>query len=104
MIEEVVEKIFWTDNAKATFNNIVEYLRQEWTEREVEQLVNRTEKMLATLKRYPEMCRPSAKRKNIRIGVLDKHTQLVYHYKPRKKQIEILLFWGMRQNPSNFNY
>ncbi len=50
------------------------------------------------------MCRPSAKRKNIRIGILDKHTQIVYHYKPRKKQIELLLFWGMKQNPAKFKY
>jgi hypothetical protein len=52
--------------------------------------------MLGVLKRHPEICRPSTKRKNVRIGILDKHTQLVYHYKPNKKQIEILLFWGMK--------
>jgi len=60
--------------------------------------------MIATLKRYPEMCRPSAKRKNVRIGILDKHTQVIYHYKPRSKQIEILLFWNMKQNPDRFKY
>ena len=56
------------------------------------------------LKTYPEMCRPSLKRKNVRIAVLNKHTQLIYHYKPGKEQIEILLFWNMKQNPSRLQY
>lgn len=57
---------------------------------------------LKALKRYPEMCRPSLKRKNVRICILNKHTQLVDHYKPRKRQIEILLFWNFKQNPADF--
>ncbi len=104
MAEEIVEEILWTDSAKISYNKIVNYLSQEWTEREVGKFVNRVQEMLSVLKRYPEMCRPSTKRKNVRIGVLDKHTQIVYHYKPGKKQIEVLLFWGMKQNPAKFKY
>jgi plasmid stabilization system protein ParE len=104
MTPDVVEEIRWTDSAKIMFHKIIEWLRQEWTEREVDKFIQRTEDMLATLKRYPEMCRPSTKRKNVRIGILDKHTQLVYHYSPRKKQIVVLLFWGMKQNPAKFKY
>lgn len=58
MAEEIVRQILWTDSAKISFSKIVDYLRQEWTEREVEKFVNRTVEMLSTLKRYPEMCRP----------------------------------------------
>lgn len=104
MVEEVVEEIHWTDSAKITFSKIVDYLSRKWTEREVEKFVIRTEEMLSMLKYYPEMCRPSLKRKNIRIGLLDKHTQIVYHYKPRKKRIEVLLFWAMKQDPAKFKY
>ncbi len=60
--------------------------------------------MIATLQGYPESCRPSIKRKNVRIGILDKHTQLVYHYNSKQKQITVILFWGMKQNPSKFKY
>jgi plasmid stabilization system protein ParE len=104
MVEEIVQEILWTELAKATFHKITEYLRSEWTEKEVELFINRTEKFLSTLKRYPEMCRPSLKRKNVRIGILNKHTQLIYHYKPKKKQIEVLLFWSMKQNPAKLKY
>ena len=28
MAEELIEEILWTDNAKASFNNIIEYLNR----------------------------------------------------------------------------
>ena len=63
MAEEIIEEVLWTDSAKKTFNSIVEYLKKEWSDREVEKFVNRTFDFLSTIQRYPEMCRPSVKRK-----------------------------------------
>lgn len=82
MAEELIDEVLWTPSAKNTFNHIIEYLRKEWTEKEVQKFVDCTVAMLSMLKRYPEMCRPSQKRKDVRIGILNKHTQLIYHYKP----------------------
>jgi len=104
MAEIIVEEIHWTDSAKSSFDKIVEYLKLNWTEREVEKFVKRTEEVLSALRSYPEMCRPSNKRKDTRIAILNKHTQMVYHYKPRKKEIVVMLFWGMKQNPAKFRY
>lgn len=104
MADEVIEEILWTDCAKISFNKIVEYLRQEWTEKEVQKFIEAAKKMLSTLKQYPEICRPSLKRKNVRIGILNKHTQIIYHFKPGKKQLEILLFWNFKQNPAKLKY
>lgn len=96
MAEEVIE-VFWTDDAKSTFDQIIKYLQREWSDKEVEKFVQRTMEMISTLRQYPEMCRPSLKRKNVRIGILNKHTQLIYHYRPRKKRIDVLLFWSMKR-------
>jgi plasmid stabilization system protein ParE len=63
MMPDVVEVILWTDSAKITFHKITEWLRQACTEKEMNKFIQLTEEMLATLKRYPEMCRPSTKRK-----------------------------------------
>ena len=84
MAEEIVPDIKWTDSAKITYHKIIEYLQRQWSDRDVETFVIKVNDMLATLKRYPEMCRSSLKRKNVRIGIVDKHTQIIYHYKPRK--------------------
>jgi plasmid stabilization system protein ParE len=104
MAEEVVGEILWANTAKTSFNKIIEYLQTVWTEREVGKFVNQTVDLLSNLRRYPEMCRPSTKRKNVRIGIINKHTHIVYHYQPRKKQIVVLLFWHPKQNPLNFKY
>ena len=104
MAEEVALDIFWTDSAKKSFNKIIEYLGANWTEREVRNFFNETLYLLSNIKSQPEMCRPSLKRKNVRIGIINKHTQLVYHYQPRKKEIVILLFWNFKQNPAKFKY
>ena len=103
-MDEIVSGIQWTNKAKITFNNLILYLQKEWTEKEVTQFINRTQQVLNTLKRYPEMCRPSQSRKNVRIAILDKHTQMIYHFKPRKTTIVILLFWNPKQNPDKFKY
>ncbi|MEO6357294.1 MAG: hypothetical protein ABIU77_25250 [Ferruginibacter sp.] len=104
MTEEVVDAILWTNSATTSFQNIINWLRQEWSDKEVDKFIHRTEAMIFVLRRHPEMCRTSAKRKNVRIGILDKHTQVIYNYQPRKKRIVLLLFWGMKQNPAKFKY
>jgi len=52
----------------------------------------------------PRNVPPFNEEKNVRIGILDKHTQIIYRYTTRKKKIEVLLFWGMKQNPSKLKY
>ena len=68
MAEEIELDILWTDSAKISFSKIVDYLQKEWTQLEVEKFVTRTDEWLSTLKRYPGMCRPSTKRKNVRMA------------------------------------
>lgn len=104
MVEEIVQVVVWSDSAKISFQKIIDYLQKTWTEREIERFVQRTTEMIDTLKKYPEMCRPSTKRKNVRIGILSKQTQLIYSYTPRQKKIEILLFWNPKQHPSKLKY
>lgn len=102
--EVVIKEILWTNTARKTFDEIVSYLQNKWSEKDVENFINQVSQMLSLLQRYPEMCRPSIKREYVRIGIVNKHTQIVYYYKPDRKQIEILLFWNMKQNPVRFKY
>lgn len=104
MAEEIVREVLWTNTAEASFDKIVKYLNREWTEKEVAKFIQRTEDMIGALKCYPEIGRPSKKKKFVRIGILDKHTQLIYHYKPSSKTIKLFLFWGMKQNPAKLKY
>jgi plasmid stabilization system protein ParE len=104
MAEEVVEEFLWTPTAQKSFKKIVDYLEKNWTEREVSNFINETAAFLSNLKRQPEMCRPSLKRKNVRIGIINKQTQIAYHYQPKKAHIVVLLFWSPKQDPSKLKY
>jgi plasmid stabilization system protein ParE len=98
MIPIIVEQINWTNSAKKDFAKIVVWLKENWSQKEVDNFITKTEKMIATLQSHPESCRPSQKRKNVRIGILDKHTQLINHYNSINQEITILQFWGMKQD------
>ena len=100
----IILEIKWTKKAQLSFEKNISYLQKEWSEKEVERFVNRTDNVLLLLSRYPEIGCPTLKRKNIRLFVLNKTIQLIYHYKPTKKQIEVLLFWNTKQHPSKFNF
>jgi plasmid stabilization system protein ParE len=103
-MDEIIKSIHWSYSATISFDKIIEYLKKNWTDREIKNFINRTNEVLNLLKRYPEMCRPSLKRKNVRIALLNKHTQMIYHFKPRKQEIEVLLFWGMKQDKTKLKY
>jgi plasmid stabilization system protein ParE len=104
MGEEKVMEVLWTDKAKASFNSIVNYLTNEWTDREVDDFIVRVDQLISRIQIYPQMCKSSLKRTNTRVGLITRHTQLIYHYKPRKNQIVILYFWGTPQNPKKLKY
>lgn len=103
-MDQVVEEIRWTPLATQSYNSIVNYLETEWSDREIERFISKTNNLLTTLKSHPQMCRPSQKRKNVRIALLTKDTQMVYYYNPQKRQIRLLLFWNSKRDPSKFKY
>lgn len=55
MAEIMVDEILWTDSAKLSFSKIVQYLKDNWSEREIEKFVKRTSGVLLTLQRYPDV-------------------------------------------------
>lgn len=103
MAEEVID-VVWTDEAITSLDETVNYLLKEWTDKEVQKFFKYLDQFLSNVSRHPEMCRPSQRRKDIRLGVLNKHTRLVYMYKPVKKQISILLLWHFKRDPKKFKY
>lgn len=53
MAEEIVDEVLWTNTAKRSFHNIIEYLDTEWTDREIEKLIKQTEEFISVLKYHP---------------------------------------------------
>ena len=97
----MVCKVVWTPKALESYVTIMEYLEAAWTEKEVKSFAALVEKRLELLSTQPEIGTPRSKKSpNLRHTVLHKRVSLIYRIQPQKKQVELLLFWNTRQNPS----
>ncbi len=104
MTKDSSYSVFWTDKAQETAIDIVDYLRQEWTEKEVNAFLDEVDRTINAIEIYPKLFRQSAKRKSVHLALINKHTILVYQVRENKKQIALLLFWNAKQNPRKLKY
>jgi len=97
-------KISWTPTARKTHFNVLHHLEKDWTEREIQNFIIHVDNLLDQIKQNPGMFEESRKKKNIRKGFITKHNTLYYRVKPRKKELQLLLFWDNRQDPGKLAY
>ena len=97
-------KILWTDYAFETVNAIVDYLRKDWSEREVNLFLDEIDRTVNAIRAFPKLFKASSKRKNVHLALIDKHSYLVYQIRSNKNQIVILQFWSTQQNPGKLRY
>ncbi|MBW6499213.1 MAG: type II toxin-antitoxin system RelE/ParE family toxin [Bacteroidales bacterium] len=95
-------KVFWTNTARLSYFKILDYLKEKWSDKEVENFVLNTEKTIKQISGNPYMFKPSSKKKEIRRGFISNLTSIYYRVKPVKKEIDILLFFDNRKRPLRF--
>ena len=93
-------KIFWSKRAEQGYADIVRYLEEEWTEKEVRKFVVETTHFFELLKIHPYLLEPSQSNKNLCHGPINKLTLVTYLYKPRKKEIILVNVRSTRRKPS----
>jgi plasmid stabilization system protein ParE len=91
--------IVWTKRAIKGYDNIVNYLEQRWTEREIRNFIQESDSFFALLSQYPELLQKTNRYKNLYRGPMNRLTIITYRVKPRKNQIEIINIRGARQKP-----
>lgn len=96
--------VVWTETAETTANSIVQYLKQKWTQKEVDHFLDEIEKIIKAIKVSPKLFKASKKRENIHLALVTKHSYLIYQLRPAKHQIVILLLWDTRRNPKKLKY
>lgn len=89
-------KILWTPQAEKGYDNIINYLAEKWTDREIKSFIQETKQFLDLLSRNPHLLQPSLTRKNIYRGPINPLTIVTYRIKPQKKVIELLNIRGAR--------
>ncbi len=60
-------EIIWLPKAEERFDEIITYLIQEWSEKVVEQFVERTNEVLLLISQNPELYRKSSKKIFVRL-------------------------------------
>jgi plasmid stabilization system protein ParE len=71
-------RLFWSDRAFEELQNIIDYLNEKWTQREIRNFVKRLDKRLDLIVANPKLFPKTARRKNIRRSVLTKNTVIYY--------------------------
>jgi plasmid stabilization system protein ParE len=93
-------KVNWTDDAWTSFEENIDYLIAQWTDKEVSNFVVTAEHKIRLLKKHPKLGSPKNKKQlNVRYMVIHKRIVLVYKHKPLKNEIDLLLFWNTTQHP-----
>jgi plasmid stabilization system protein ParE len=97
-------KVSWTPKALKSFMEIVDFLNEKWTKKEVDAFAEQTDKVIEQIAENPYMFVATEKRKNVRKGLVNKLVSLFYRVKPRKKEIELLRFSDNRMDPDKLEY
>lgn len=88
--------LYWTDEAKVTFDAIVEFVEEVWGEKEAEKFIKRTIKVLSDITVQPYIFKASVS-KSVRKGFISRQTSVFYELV--SDEIHILWFWDNRQKP-----
>ncbi len=91
----------WSREAEITYINVIASIGEKWTEREVEQFINRTERVLGYISERPAMY-PFSKKGLLHRAVISKHTSL--YYESTNQKIVLLSFEDNRQDPAKIKY
>jgi len=92
-------EIIWTKRAAKGYDRIVNYLNDNFSEREIIDFVADTDRFFETLSTHPEILQKTNKRKYIYRGPINKLTILTYQIKPINRQIVLINIRGARQKP-----
>lgn len=90
-------KVVWTFEAEKSFNAILDYLMEVWTQKEALAFIDLVEETIENIRTHPEMFKVSPYNRVSREAVITKHTTMFYRI--LGELIEVEYFWGNFQDP-----
>lgn len=89
-------KILWTQNAVEELKGIVEYLEENWTQKELRNFTHELDHTIELISKNPELFQTSKVKKDVRRAVIAKYTNL--YYQTSTDSVEILSLFSNRQS------
>jgi len=93
----MAKKVIWSPEATEFFELVIEYLENNWTEKEVEHFIKATEKVIEIISAQPKLYRAAKKKKNVHEALITKHNLMLY--KNTRNFIYVMTIWDTRQDP-----
>lgn len=94
---ESIYKIIWSDEALKNLKLIINYLDNNWTERELKQFAQRLDKRLALIELNPYLFPIINHSIKIRKSILSKQTSIFYQIV--ETNVRLITLFDNRQNP-----
>lgn len=88
--------VSWSQESKTQIDRILNYLQQNWSEKEADNFLDLLIHFERTISQFPKSFKASAKFKNCRLGLVHKHVTAIY--KISGNQIVILTVFDNRMN------
>ena len=97
MARNKTKPVVISPQAKEDIQNILLYLKEHWTQKSIEEFLQKLEIFYSVISLNPRLFGYYNKRENIRNYALTK--QNIIYYRNRKSVIEIITVFDGRQNP-----
>ena len=94
-------QISWSNLSLKDLDNILEYLQDEWSEKEVKLFKSLLSKKLGLISKYPKLFPSSKIRPSIRRSVLSKQTSIFYNVDSDNQKIDIIRLFDNRMDPES---
>ena len=98
---ENIYKIVWSDEALSNLKNILTYLENNWSKKEINKFATLLDRQLNRIQNNPFLFAESESRSTIRKSVLTK--QVSIYYRIKNKTVELISLFDNRQNPKKLN-
>jgi len=96
--------VLWSDEAKKTYADNIEYLKTTWTEKELKKFILRSEYVILNIEDNPKLYSFSSKSKKTRRAIINKQVTLYYRFYPIKKMVVLLSFWNNYRDYKQLKY
>ena len=91
-------RILWTDHAISELKETIDYLENNWTEKELRKFSAKLDHTIELISKSPEIFPDSFEKKGIRKAVVEKHNSL--YYRINRNSIEIISLFSNRKDPN----
>lgn len=91
-----MRKIYWSEKAEKDYFDNIDYLFKDWTIKEVEQFIVKTNEVIDVIKKYPKTFQKTGYKSIYRVPIV---AQIILYYKIKSsKEIELVRLWNAHQN------